>query len=227
MNEFAERTGGRAFYNTNDIHGAVRKAIDDSRVTYVIGYDPTNANWDGKFREIKIRTSKPGVHLRYRLGYYAIPDEPKTATEEARLLSDAEWSPLEETDLAIEVKADPVAGSTTRELQVQVRIASNQLHFELTDNHWKDNVDEVWVELGPNGKSIGTMTKTVGMDVPQESFDQLVNQGISFGQTLKLRDDAVELRLVVRDGGSGAIGSVNVPLAGLFPMTNSSAAPKN
>jgi hypothetical protein len=110
---------------------------------------------------------------------------------------------------------------------VQVRIASNQLHFELTDNRWKDNVEEVWVELGPNGKSIGTMTKTVGMDVPQESFDQLVNQGISFGQTLKLRDDAVGLRLVVRDGGSGAIGSVNVPLTGLFPMANSSAVPIN
>ena len=40
MNTFAERTGGKAFYNTNDIHGAVRKAIDDSSVTYVLGLLP-------------------------------------------------------------------------------------------------------------------------------------------------------------------------------------------
>src|SRR3989442_1340554 len=49
MNILADRTGGRAFYNTNDIQGSVRRAIEDSRVTYVLGFYPTHGNWDAKF----------------------------------------------------------------------------------------------------------------------------------------------------------------------------------
>jgi VWFA-related protein len=227
MNTFAERTGGKAYYNTNDIHGAVRRALDDSRVTYVLGYYPTNTNWDGKFREIKVRTDKAGVHLRYRMGYYALPDEPTTEDEKERLINTAEWSPLESTDLGIEVIVDPVAAASGREIQAQVRIASNQLRFEKTENHWKDSLEVVWVEIGPTGQSLGTIKKTVGLDVLQEAFDLLVSKGISFGQTLKVRDDAIELRLVIRDAGSGAIGSVNIPLTRLFAKAAATSAPKN
>jgi len=34
----ANATGGRPFYNTNDIASSIRKAVDDSRVSYVLGY---------------------------------------------------------------------------------------------------------------------------------------------------------------------------------------------
>jgi hypothetical protein len=226
MNEFAERTGGRAFYNTNDIGGAVRKAIDDSSVTYVLGYYPANTNWDGKFREIKVRTDKPGVHLRYRLGYYALTDAPVTAEQKAQVMTDAEWSPLESTDLAMEVKADPIDSQSGREIETQVRIASNQLHFEQTDAQWHDTLEVVWVEIAATGRRIGAMTKTVGMDVPQESFAVFTSQGVSFTQRFKVSPDAVELRLVIRDGGSQAIGSVNIPLARIFAKTTT-AAPRN
>jgi VWFA-related protein len=228
MNTFAERTGGKAFYNTNDIHGAVRKALDDSKVTYVLGYYPTNTNWDGKFREIKVRTSKAGVHLHYRLGYFALADSTMTEEEKARLMTDAEWSPLESTDLALEVKADPIIASGGHELQVQVRIPSDQLHFELADGHWKDSLDLVWVEAGPGGQPIGKINKTVGLDVPADSYNLLVTKGISFSETIKVRDDAIEVRLVTRDNGSGAIGSVIIPVSRLFAKpAGTSGAPKD
>ncbi len=38
MLELAARTGGRAFTNTNDIAGAVRTAVDDSAITYTLGF---------------------------------------------------------------------------------------------------------------------------------------------------------------------------------------------
>ena len=228
MNTFAERTGGKAFYNTNDIHGAVRKALDDSKVTYVLGYYPTNTNWDGKFREIKVRTSKSGVHLHYRLGYFALADSTMTDEEKARLMTDAEWSPLESTDLALEVQANPIIAAGGHELQVQVRIASDQLHFEQSDNHWKDSLDLVWVEAGPGGRPLGKITKNVGLDVPADSYNLLVTKGISFSETIKVRDDAIEVRLVTRDNGSGAIGSVIIPVSRLFAKpAGTSAAPKN
>jgi hypothetical protein len=167
--------------------------------------------------------------LRYRLGYYALPDAAPTENQKAQLLKDAEWSPLEATDLGIEATADAVNTAEGREVHAQLRIASNQLHFELSDNHWKDNLEVVWVEIGPTGRVIGALKKTVGLDVPQESYDLLVNKGVSFEQTLRPSANAVELRLVVRDGGSGAIGSVNIPLTQIFGKTEGpvTSAPKN
>jgi hypothetical protein len=227
MNMIAESTGGRAFYNSNDIQGALRKAIDDSRDTYVLGYYPANTDWNGKFREIKIHTDKPGVHLRYRTGYYALPEFAKSDKEQEQLMADAKWSPLEATDLGIEARVDPVDASGSREIQVQLRIASNQLHFENIEDRWHDSLDVVWVEIGATGKSLGEFKRTVGLDVPQESYDQLLSKGINFGQTLRPGPNAVELRLVVRDGGSGAIGSVNIPLAQIFGKAKAPATPKN
>src|SRR5205807_7551008 len=38
MTGFAEMTGGRAFYNRNDLDAAFKKAVDDSAAYYMLGY---------------------------------------------------------------------------------------------------------------------------------------------------------------------------------------------
>jgi len=50
----AEQTGGRAFFNTNDLGGAIKRAAEDTNLTYVLGYYPENVRWDGRFRDIKV-----------------------------------------------------------------------------------------------------------------------------------------------------------------------------
>src|SRR5579884_669810 len=60
MNYIADLTGGKAFYNTNDIEGAIRKAIDDSQVTYTLGYYVPDENWDNKFHKIKVKVKRSG-----------------------------------------------------------------------------------------------------------------------------------------------------------------------
>ena len=42
MNDLADRTGGRAFYNRNDLDGAVRDSITDGSTYYTLGYYPEN-----------------------------------------------------------------------------------------------------------------------------------------------------------------------------------------
>ena len=72
MQEMADRTGGRAFYNTNGIDSAIRKSIEDGSTYYTLAYYPENKNWNGKFRKIHVKVNRSGVKLRYRLGYYAV-----------------------------------------------------------------------------------------------------------------------------------------------------------
>ncbi|HLY93089.1 MAG TPA: VWA domain-containing protein [Candidatus Angelobacter sp.] len=80
MRNLADRTGGRAFYNRNDIETEIRTSIDDGSSYYTLEYYPDNKNWDGKFRIIQIK-GRAGVNLRYRQGYYAL--DPGVQTKEA------------------------------------------------------------------------------------------------------------------------------------------------
>lgn len=75
MAQMASDTGGQAFYNTNGLSDAVAKAIDAGSNYYTLAYTPTNRDWNGKYRDIRVKlVGVPGssdLHLSYRRGYYA------------------------------------------------------------------------------------------------------------------------------------------------------------
>ena len=48
----ASETGGRAFYNANALGDSIQRAVDDLRVTYVLGFYPEEAWWDGKYHRL-------------------------------------------------------------------------------------------------------------------------------------------------------------------------------
>jgi VWFA-related protein len=59
IQEMADRTGGRAFYNTNGIDQAIRKSIEDGSTYYTLAYYPENKNWNGRFRKIQVKVNRP------------------------------------------------------------------------------------------------------------------------------------------------------------------------
>ena len=82
LRRLADPTGGRA-YELEDAHRGGVDRIDASvveiarelRVQYTLGYYPTNTCKDGKFRRLKVETTRPGLTVRARSGYWA-PREP-------------------------------------------------------------------------------------------------------------------------------------------------------
>jgi hypothetical protein len=78
MKVLAERTGGKAFYGSNNLSEAIRRAMDDSRVTYTLGFYPAGAKWDGSFHRIKVKVKTSGAEVRARTGYFALPDSAQT-----------------------------------------------------------------------------------------------------------------------------------------------------
>ena len=71
IEDIADRTGGKAFYNTNGLKQAVSEVIETGANYYTLAYTPTNRNWDGKRRTVKIEMARSGLHLEYRHGYFA------------------------------------------------------------------------------------------------------------------------------------------------------------
>ena len=71
MQLLAEQTGGRAYYNTNDLAGALESAAVDGSTYYSLLYAPTNQKFDGKLRNIRVKLEKNGYTLAYRRTYFA------------------------------------------------------------------------------------------------------------------------------------------------------------
>lgn len=69
--DLAFDTGGFAVRNSNDLTRGIERIADESRVYYLLGYMPTNARQDGKFRKIEVRVNRKDVKIRARKGYYA------------------------------------------------------------------------------------------------------------------------------------------------------------
>src|SRR5262249_55486628 len=69
----ADVTGGMFVHNMNDLGPAFAKVVDDAQNFYSLSYRPTNGDFDGKFRKIKVDLARKGYDVRYRKGYWAIP----------------------------------------------------------------------------------------------------------------------------------------------------------
>lgn len=71
IEDIADRTGGKAFYNTNGLKEAIGEVIETGSNYYTLAYTPTNKDWDGKHRAIKLETTRGDLKLEYRHGYFA------------------------------------------------------------------------------------------------------------------------------------------------------------
>jgi VWFA-related protein len=89
LRQLAESTGGMLIGNTNDVRKGVAQAVGDLRGYYEIAYSPRNRSFDGHFRRVSLKVTRPGVSVQTRSGYFALPPGEGTATfpYEVELLS--------------------------------------------------------------------------------------------------------------------------------------------
>jgi Ca-activated chloride channel family protein len=76
VGELAEMTGGHSYrVSVADLADTCEKIALELKSQYVIGYESTNTNKDGKFRKVRVRVAPPEgmlkMSVRTRDGYYA------------------------------------------------------------------------------------------------------------------------------------------------------------
>ena len=64
----AERTGGKAIYNTNDPARGLEIVGTDFRTYYSLGYSPAHSG-DGRYHKIDVKTRRKDLVVRHRDGY--------------------------------------------------------------------------------------------------------------------------------------------------------------
>lgn len=210
--ELADKTGGKAFYGTNDVGGAVKSAFEDGRYTYTLGFYPGHGVWDGRFREIGIHVAVDGAQLRYRGGYFAFPE--KSGSEELMKadLQEAARSPVDATALGVTVKEKLLAAAPPRVAQLQITLDPKTFLLQERENHREGGLDLLFLQRDAAGKFLKAEKQHLDVKYTKRGYEKVAKAGLLVRRELEIDEAAAEIRVLVRDAGSGALGSVTIPM---------------
>jgi len=223
MEDMANWTGGLAFSNTNDIMGSIRRAVNDADVSYVLGYYPAHNDWKGEFRRIKVKVDQPGLKVRAREGYFAMPDlefKPKDITAILALMA---ASPLDATGIGFAARVTPIPTDAAKAIAVTVHFDPQAIQFTSAGDSQTADIQYAIFELDKTGKIVGGENKPLKIEVSQAAYQSGLKEGMAFSATEPIVSGAVELCILLRDNDTGAAGSLHIPLDKYISDTNQDA----
>lgn len=71
--DLSQSTGGFLVADTNDLRKPLQRISEDIGTYYEVTYSPTIDRYDGTFRKIAVKVSRPDVRVQTRSGYFALP----------------------------------------------------------------------------------------------------------------------------------------------------------
>lgn len=214
MQDMAQRTGGKAYYNRNDIDGAVRDSISDGSTYYTLAYYPANKQWNGKFRKIQVKVDRPEVKLHHRMGYYAVdPQSFATQNEKQQVAAfvqslSPDWPVA--TGLVFKAAVFPPSEQTQNHVVVNFAIDAHAISFDRpADGLQHARMDCVVQAFSTKGKLVKANSSTVNAALKPATYAKVMESGFPCNLTIDLPAGTYGLRLGVRDDNTGLIGTSN------------------
>lgn len=211
MINLADQTGGEAFYNRNDIDRSVRLALDDSRDTYLLTYTPKELVRDGSSHSIRVASTRPGLRLRYRRGYFAPEKEQDAIAGAEGQLAGALSSPLNVSDIGIRASLN-LAGGPAGEIGIVVYVDPADLDLVLNSTNWTGALRIEAIQIGAAGEIFGANNQAANLALSPEAYQRALKVGLRFDLHMKREPKASALRIGVVDERGGRAGSLSVPL---------------
>lgn len=221
LNALARDTGGEPFFNTNDLGGALQKALDRNRVYYALAYYPSGANDKKSFRQITVRVrTHPEYKVRTQKGYLAdeLVKERKdhqASTPEQRL-AQAIVASLPVTTLGLAVEADYLESDADEaQVSVQVSLDADRLQYREQNGRYLFALQVATLVFDSSGKRIDARSETINGNLLPERLALAKKTGYRYAKRLTLKPGLYQIRVGVRETSTDRIGtawaSVEVP----------------
>jgi hypothetical protein len=214
MRTVAEMTGGRPYYNLNDLDELFRRVGFDSGQYYMLAY-PLKEGGKPGWRKLSVKVpTRNGVQVHSRTGFYyrnlaKEPEAERQAEVRTALVSNVEFTGL------------PIRGTWQ---QVEPAGDKRKVHFLLSlapgvtaidteqENHI--SLDFVVSAVDASGKEAAHVKQKAERNLSPAEASQLQATGLGWGppNTLTLPPGSYEVHFVVRDNVRGSVGSVVTPL---------------
>jgi len=210
--QLAKASGGKAFYNRNDVDRLIGESVRDGMNYYTISYRPTApTDAEKAFRKIRVNFTMPGLHAGYRDGYYTKANDVAAATG-GRATYDmhaAESSTLVYTGLHVLAAAKPGEPDT-----YLVGVPQGDLAWTADGDVETTKIMVAAVLLDGRDKILKRSTDEVTAKRP------LGAQSAGYAKmaiTLPSDPAGYRMRFIVRGDADGKIGSADLPVPGAPP----------
>jgi len=212
FNEFADMTGGKAYFNTNDLTHAFHDAVDDSASYYMLGFYLTSDDRKPGWRKLQVKVKPAHAQVRTRSGFYLMPEDKDRAKSRQSDIALALSSPLDFTSVPLLARWTETTpnGDKKRAAFELILPANAALVVESDQNHM--SLDFGAAAREPAGKIVASHGRTLDAHLKPESLQQIRSDGITYKGALDLPPGQYTVRFVVRDNLSGRMGSVAASL---------------
>jgi hypothetical protein len=217
MYKMAGITGGRVFWNTNDMAMGIKAVAADSKGTYSLGFY-ADAETGSQWRDLNVDVKRKGVKLLHRRGYLAetVAAAPLDWTEEQ--WQAAIYNPIGSTGLRLNAMArlgengGLGAAPAQQKAMLLIEIAADDLVFRPAEDQEDKSaaqVDVAVIEKLPDG-NYRMQRDPMTLPLPSES-----NNGAALVRGRHMWDllpGAATIRLIVRDRFTGRFGTLDLPV---------------
>jgi VWFA-related protein len=190
---------------------AFRRLDQGTRFQYLLGYYPSNANWNGAYRRIEVTVNRPGVTVHYRHGYYAshqlVPLDRREFLTYTRMAAAARYTEAL-PDIRITLKPSTILGDEgARELLVQGTMDLSRVKFTRSDERHVASL-EVGIYAGDaRERVVGETLKKVDLRLTDDSYRAMLRDGGEFNARLSLSGEPRYVKVIVYDYASDLLGT--------------------
>jgi VWFA-related protein len=200
----SRETGGQVYRNINELDKPLENLLKITNTYYIIGYYPDDTKKEGKYRDIKMKTSRKGVRTFYRKGYF----EAKPYSEYSDLEKKAQLVEYVVNDLpAFEIQFDSfVSAFRGKEGICQVPVFLKFPGRQFLEKKRIRHLEIYGYAISSPGVFKDFFHQTVTIS-PQKYEKRLELAGIKYYDLNLVPPGDYKIRLIVRDKETGEIGS--------------------
>jgi VWFA-related protein len=205
MRDLADLTGGRAFYNHNDIGNELTSAYQDAGSFYALAFTPARSQADGKMHTVRVECKRPGVKLRYRKSYFA---------DDKKALDDIKRAQLELLVRMLGHASDalPIMAQIDKHDPQRLNLWLDGSSLSMPTGDAPLTVDVAVAIFDGQGNILQQNYADMGVKLTADQLHTVQTTGLSQSLQFVRSKEAARLRIAVRDQGSGKIGTLEVPL---------------
>jgi VWFA-related protein len=212
MNYFANLTGGRAYYNRNDIPHVLDDAADDSARYYMLSFYLDRKHAKAGWHKLKVTVRHEDTTVRARNGFFL--EEPAREGSPSVKQKDentALTSPFEYTALPVNLKwMDTSTRGDKRRVRFEVYIPPSSELVGAERNAL--DLDVIATAFDGSREVAGQSSKGIKSQLKPQALEQVQKFGVTYVGDLDLKPGNYVVRLVVRDNLTGHMGSITAPL---------------
>lgn len=209
MEQLAKETGGQFFSRSNDLYMGLKTIAHQRASYYTLTYGMPPYKPDGAYHRIKLESTRPGLELSYRKGYYVPTEELTFENSKKEDLLAAINAPGNMNQIPMTLAYNySQEDDSTYAVSFLTNVNIRGLRFFEEDDRRKNQISLVLAAYDDTDHYISGLEKSMDFQLLESSYSGIRERGLTSRVELKLPVGRYKIKAVVRENAQGKMGSI-------------------